>query len=274
MYSKFTLAEKYLLYYLTASNGKGHGIHSPFIFQFVQQVLNDKKEYYGYDAIEEVRDRMKIDDTVITVEDMGAGFGRRSLSDGGKRPRKYYRKVSQIARTSLKPPKYAQLLFRMVNFYQPQYILELGTSLGITTAYMATANPSAQITTIEGSEAIAYKAIENFSRLDLPHIRVVTGNFDREIKSVLHSMPKVDLAFVDGNHRREPTIHYFEEIIARCRPDSILVFDDIHWSIEMEAAWETIKKDEAVKCSLDLFFIGIVFFRNEFKEKQHFAIRF
>ena len=75
MYSKFTIAEKYLLYYLTASNGKGHGIHSPFIFRFVQEVLNDRKEYYGYNEIEEMRDRMKVDDTVITVEDLGAGSG-------------------------------------------------------------------------------------------------------------------------------------------------------------------------------------------------------
>ncbi|HEX6181033.1 MAG TPA: class I SAM-dependent methyltransferase [Chitinophagaceae bacterium] len=265
MYSKFTLAEKYLLYYLTASNGKGHGIHSPFIFRFVQQVLNDRKEYYGYEEIEALRDRMKVDDTVITVDDLGAGSGS---------TKKKNRRISQIARTALKSPKYAQLLFRMVNFYQPQYILELGTSLGITTAYMATANPSAQITTIEGSEAIAHKAIENFSRLNLQHIRVVTGNFDREIKPVIHSMPKVDLAFVDGNHRREPTIHYFEEIISRCRPDSIIVFDDIHWSEEMEEAWAFIKQHPVVTCTVDLFFLGLVFLKDEFKSKQHFCIRF
>ena len=265
MYSKFTLAEKYLLYYLTASNGKGHGIHSPFIFRFVQQVLNDKKEYYGYEEIEEMRDRMKVDDTIITVDDLGAGSAS---------TKKRNRKISQIARTALKSPKYAQLLFRMVNFYQPEYILELGTSLGITTAYMATANPSAQITTIEGSEAIAHKAIENFSRLNLQHIRVVTGNFDREIKPVIHSMPKVDFAFVDGNHRREPTIHYFEEIISRCRPDSIIVFDDIHWSHEMEEAWVFIKQHPVVTCTVDLFFLGLVFLKDEFKSKQHFSIRF
>jgi predicted O-methyltransferase YrrM len=265
MYSKFTLAEKYLLYYLTASNGKGHGIHSPFVFQFVQQVLNDKKEYYGYDEIEELRDRMLVDDTVVVVNDLGAGSASTKKSN---------RRISQIARNALKSPKYAQLLFRIVNFYQPQYILELGTSLGITTAYMATANPTAQITTIEGSEAIAHKAIENFSRLNLQHIRVVTGNFDREIKGVLHSMPKVDLAFVDGNHRREPTIHYFEEIISRCRPDSILIFDDIHWSDEMQEAWAFIKQHPVVRCTVDLFFLGIVFLKDEFKSKQHFRIRF
>ena len=115
MYSKFILAKKYLQYYLTASNGKGHGIHSPFIFQFVQQVLNDEKEYYAYDSIEELREKMLVDDTVITVNDMGEGSGN---------TKKRNRRISQIARTALKPPKYAQLLFRIVNYYQPQYILE------------------------------------------------------------------------------------------------------------------------------------------------------
>ena len=268
MYSKFTIAEKYLLYYLTASNGKGHGIHSPFIFQFVQQVLNDKKEYYGYEAIEELREALLTDETVVTVNDMGAGSGR--LRQGSA----VRRRVSQIARTALKSPKYAQLLFRIVNYYQPQYILELGTSLGISTAYMATANPSAHIITIEGADDIAHKANENFDKLHMQHIHLINGNFDRELKPVLHSIPKVDLAFVDGNHRREPTIHYFEEIISRCRPESILVFDDIHWSEEMEEAWAFIKQHQVVTCTVDLFFVGLVFLRDEFKSKQHFTIRF
>lgn len=271
MYSKFTLAKKYLQYYLTASNGKGHGIHSPFIFQFVQQVLNDEKEYYSYDTIEELRERMLVDDTVVSVHDMGAGSGRRTLGEGG---RKYNKRISQVARASLKPPKYAQLLFRIVNYYQPEYIVELGTSLGITTAYMATAAPAAHITTIEGADAIAHKAIENFSRLDLQNIRLINGNFDRELKPVVHSLPKIDLAFIDGNHRREPTIHYFEEIISRCRPESIIIFDDIHWSEEMEEAWAFVKQHAVVTCTVDLFFLGLVFLRDEFKARQHFTIRY
>lgn len=265
MYSRFTLAKKYIQYYLTASNGKGHGIHSPFIFQFVQQVLNPAKDYYAYEAIEALRERMLNDHTVITIDDMGAGSGLSKKTD---------RRISQIARTALKPPRYAQLLFRMVNFYQPQYILELGTSLGLTTAYMASANPRATVITMEGAEAVAHKAIENFSRLNLQNIRLVKGNFDRELKSVLHSIPKVDLAFVDGNHRKEPTIHYFEEIVSRCRPESILVFDDIHWSEEMEEAWAFIRQHAVVTCTVDLFFFGLVFLRDEFKSKQHFTIRY
>jgi predicted O-methyltransferase YrrM len=90
---------------------------------------------------------------------------------------------------------------------------------------------------------------------------------------VVRGLSTVDFAFIDGNHRKEPTEKYFNELLAKTNNDSILVFDDIHWSREMEAAWDTIKNSPAVTCSIDLFFIGIVFFRKEFKEKQHFKIR-
>ncbi|HYF30831.1 MAG TPA: class I SAM-dependent methyltransferase [Chitinophagaceae bacterium] len=265
MYGKLTLATKFLRYYLTASNGKGHGIHSPFVFKLVQQVLNSRKQYYAYAAIEAARKRMLNDHTVITVEDKGAGS---TVSNSRKRS------IRDIARSALKPPKYAQLLFRMVNFYQPRHILELGTSLGITTAYMASANPAANITTIEGAEAIAHKAIENFSRLNLQNIRVVRGDFDEVLQPTLQAMPRVDLAFIDGNHRREPTLRYLNEILPYCHAETILVFDDIHWSSGMEAAWEDIKAHPAITGTVDIFLLGLAFLREEFREKQHFTIRF
>ena len=115
---------------------------------------------------------------------------------------------------------------------------------------------------------------ETLEILEIRNIEIIEGNFDNTLSSVVHGLSSVDFAFIDGNHRKEPTERYFKELLAKTNNNSILVFDDIHWSSEMEAAWETIKKDAAVTCSIDLFFIGIVFFRKEFKEKQHFVIRF
>ena len=265
MYNKLTLANKYLRYYLTAANGRGHGIHSPFIYRFVRDVLNDKKKYYTYAAIEEARKRLLKDDKVIEVEDKGAGS---SVSKSSQR------KINDIARAALKSPKYAQLLFRIVNYYQPSHILELGTSLGITTAYLAFAKPDAKITTIEGSPAIAAKALENFNRMDLTNINLVTGDFKHALQPALEQLSTIDLAFIDGNHRKEPTLQYFEEILKHSHADTILVFDDIHWSAEMEDAWTVIKRHAAVTCTVDLFFLGLVFLKNEFKTPQHFTIRF
>jgi predicted O-methyltransferase YrrM len=127
---------------------------------------------------------------------------------------------------------------------------------------------------VEGSKEIAKLAKQNFGALELQNIELKEGNFDNELSSVIYHLSSIDFAFIDGNHRQEPTERYFHQLLTKINNDSILVFDDIHWSLEMEAAWETIKNHSAVSCSIDLFFIGIVFFRKEFKEKQHFVIRF
>ena len=152
MYSPFKLGIKYLGYWVKAASGKGHGIHSPFVFEFITAVLNDDGEYYCYEKTEVVRERLKQDQTMLELEDFGAG-SRVHAS--------YKRKVADIARSSLKPKKYAQLLFRMVNFYQPKNVLELGTSLGITTAYLAAANESTPVITMEGAKAVAEIAGKN-----------------------------------------------------------------------------------------------------------------
>lgn len=265
MHSRLTLLKKFLHYQLHASNGKGHGIHSPFIFEFVQKVLNDNKQYYAYKPIEAVRKQMKRDHSVVKVDDKGAGSAVARSAE---------RRISEIARTSLKPRKYAQLLFRMVNFYQPARILELGTSLGITTAYLASAKPDATVVTIEGADAIANIAAINLAHLGITNVQLVKGDFGSVLQPVLQQLSTIDLAFIDGNHRKAPTLQYFEQLLPHSHEHTILVFDDIHWSSEMEEAWEAVRQHPAITGSLDLFFLGLAFLRPEFHQKQHFTVRF
>jgi predicted O-methyltransferase YrrM len=265
MYSSSQLALKYLQYFLTASNGKGHGVHSPFVFEFITKVLNDKTQYPCYKTIEQLRTQLKRDDTLLTLEDFGAG-SRVHTS--------YSRKVSEIATSSLKPKKFSQLLYRIVKFYNSTNILELGTSLGITTAYLASTNANNKVITMEGAKEVAAVARKNFRQLQLKNIDIIEGNFDSNLSTALNDLSSVDFAFIDGNHRKEPTIKYFEQLLSKTNNNSILVFDDVHWSKEMEDAWEYIKQHSETTLSIDLFFIGIVFFRQEQLEKQHFTIRF
>jgi len=265
MFTKWQLARKYLHYYLTSSNGKGHGTHSPFIFHFITRVLNEKKHFADYDRVEALRSGLLKDETVLTLEDFGAGSAMNKTNQ---------RSVARIAKNAAKPKKYGQLLYRMAREYQPAVLLELGTSLGITTAYLGLAKPDAQLVTMEGATAVAAMAKKNFQSLGLQHIKIIEGNFDLTLPGLLEALPVVDLGFIDGNHRREPTESYFRDLLPKTGNETILVFDDIHWSPDMEMAWETIKADPAVTCTIDLLFIGIVFFRQEFREKQHFSIRF
>lgn len=264
MYSKYQLAKKFIHYYIHASNSKGHGVHSPFVFDFITHVLNDLKVYPEYNKVEALRNQLRQDGSVLHIQDFGAG----SLSGNTQKT------VSHIARQVVKSKKLAQLLFRIVRYYRPETTLEMGTSLGITSAYLALANPHGLLTTLEGSKEVAAVARKNFSSLSLPNVQLITGNFDTTLQDVLKRMHTVDLAFIDGNHSREPTLFYFRSLLSKINPSSILIFDDIHWSKGMEEAWKMIKADPSVKLSIDLFFIGIVLFQEEFKIKQHFVIRY
>jgi predicted O-methyltransferase YrrM len=265
MYSSAQLALRYLQYWITASNGRGYGIHSPFVFDFVKYVLGNREEYYCYPIIEAVRERMLQDGRVLQVQDLGAGS--RTITHNT-------RVVKDIARSALKLSKFSRLLFRLADYYSCRNILEMGTSLGITTAYLASACYSGKVYTLEGVPDIAGVATENLHRLHFTNVQMVQGNFDETISDTLAQMQTVDLVYVDGNHRKEPTLRYFDTLKPYLHNDSIIVFDDVHWSREMEEAWRVIKQDSSVRLSIDLFFLGIVFFRPEFKQVQHFSIRY
>lgn len=263
MTSELRMATKYLAYYFRSNNR--HAVHSPFVYALIEDVLHDHRKFYAFDQIELQRKALLADQRRIEVTDFGAGS---SVKGGNER------RVSDIAKYAAKPAKYGRLLFRLVNYFQAQTILELGTSLGISTAYLASANTSAQVLTLEGSPEISNIAQETFTKMGLTHVEMIKGNFDDTLSAALLHMPKLDFAFIDGNHRKDPTLRYFSQCLTQTHNNSVLIFDDIHWTKSMEEAWKEIKANPAVTLSIDLFFLGLVFFRQEFKEKQHFILRY
>ncbi|MBP6456198.1 MAG: class I SAM-dependent methyltransferase [Chitinophagaceae bacterium] len=259
----FFLIKAYINYCLKAKSA--HGIHSPFVFDFITNLLQDKRTFYAFDTIENYRQELYKNDTELNIEDFGAG----SLKSNFKK-----RKISDIAKTAGRNRKMGELLFRMVNYFDCKNSLELGTSLGIGSHYLALANTNSKVVTIEGSKEIFETSKANFEKNNLKNIEQVLGNFDLVLDEVLEKNSAFDLIFIDGNHREEPTINYFKKCLSKINDNTILIFDDIHWSKGMQNAWESIKKDKAVTLSLDLFYFGIVFFRKEFKEKQHFVLKY
>lgn len=239
-----------------------HGIHSPFVFELYNQVFRKEMHFYAYEKVEDLRRRLLSDLRPLEVTDLGAG---------SYKGLKKVRTVGWIARTSAKEKKYGQLLFRLVNHFQPSLIIELGTSLGISTAYLAIARANSKVITIEGSPQIRRTALSVFKQLELENIESIEGNFDTELPAVLARHPQPGLVFFDGNHLRDATLRYFEQCLASATPQSIFVFDDIYWSEGMTEAWEQIKAHPQVTVTLDLFQMGIVFFRKE-QAKEHFII--
>ncbi|PWT78117.1 MAG: SAM-dependent methyltransferase [Bacteroidetes bacterium] len=270
MSTRFQLAKNYLSYFLRASNGKGHGIHSPFVFDFVQNVLNDRREFYSFERIEQLRKKLLIDERLVAIRDFGAGS---IVTQNRNRP------VSEIAKYSSVSPRFGKLLFRIVHHYGVQRMIELGTSLGISSAYLGSGNENAALWTIEGDPNIAAIAASNFKELALPNIELVRGSFEEKLTKTIHQLTcrgkfGIELAFIDGNHRKEPVLRYFDELLHYMSESSVIILDDIHWSKEMNGAWTTIKNDQRVLLTIDLFFFGLVFFRQEFVHKQDFTIYF
>ncbi|MGV3541095.1 MAG: O-methyltransferase [Rufibacter sp.] len=245
-------------------SGNAHGLHSPFVFNLYCFIIHHTGHFPAYTTVEELRQRLLQDQTKLSVTDFGAG------SHMGQTKK---RTVAEIASTSAKPARLGQLLFRLANHFQPKVILELGTSLGLTTSYLASARKTAHIYTLEGCPAIAAQARKNFQNLGLQNVQLVEGNMDETLAQTLQTLDKVDFVFFDGNHRLEPTLRYFEACLTKAHEGSVFIFDDIYWSSEMAQAWEKIKQHPQVLLTVDLFYIGLVFFRTN-QPKQHFTLRF
>lgn len=251
----------YLTYLLNAKGA--HGIHSPFVFELYNKVIKESQKYYEFSPIEQLRQRLLHSNEVIEVTDFGAG---------SPSPANVNKKIKDISRKSAIPPKEGRLLFRLVNFLQPRNMIEMGTSLGISTLYQYKACPGAELITMEGSPATSAFAGENFKILKAGSIKRVVGDFAETLPGVIKSLSFADYVFFDGNHRKEATLEYFHEFLSIISPTSVFVFDDIRWSQGMHEAWKEIIKEPAAKLTIDLFSLGLVFF-NPQQEKQHFVLR-
>lgn len=241
-----------------------HGVHSPFVYELISEVLRPSDPLPEAAPIEKLREDLMRSEQTIRVNDLGAGSKMFDLP---------IRRVAEIARVSLKQPKHAQMLFRLARYFRPAEVLELGTSFGISTLYLALGADEGRLHTIEGCPQTARIAQHHFEVLKQPNIIPVLGSFRTKLPEVLQKIDKVDLAFLDGHHAKEPTLDYFHQCLAKSHNNTVLVLDDIHWSKGMEEAWEQIKNHPSVTVTVDLYQMGIVFLRKE-QAKEHFVLRY
>jgi predicted O-methyltransferase YrrM len=241
-----------------------HGLHSPFVYQLVDKVIYNFKPKAEYRQIEKVRSNLLQDSREISITDLGAG----SHINNNKK-----KQIKQLAKNALKPKKLAQLIYRLANDLQPQNIIELGTCLGLTTSYLAKAAPNTQVISIEGCPQTAQIADENLSALNINNVKLFVGDFDVIFPDIISKTDSLDFVFVDGNHRKDATLNYFKWCLPKVSENSLLIFDDIYWSKGMEEAWEEIKSHPQVTVTIDLFWIGLVYFKKG-QAKENFKIKF
>jgi predicted O-methyltransferase YrrM len=247
--------------HLFQANSNGHGVHSPFAYKLCEEVFYNKHFFYDFEELRAIRLRALNDQTLLDVEDHGAGSNHH---------REKKRAVRDIARTSTSSQQKSELLYKLANYLNPSCVLELGTNLGLTTLYLAKASP--RVITIEGSNALFSYSDDLFKNQKQSNIIAHHALFDDILPTVLEQ-EKPEFIFVDGNHRKEATIRYFEWILKTAKDQTVVVFDDIHWSRGMDEAWQEIKSNPRVTLSIDFFYFGIVFFRKEIKEKVHLKLR-
>ncbi len=240
-----------------------HSVHSPFVYGLVEHVLRPQTERPEFAAIEELRAELLNSEQTIRVNDLGAGSRVLDLP---------VRRVADITRASLKGPKEAQLLFRLARYMDAAHVLELGTCFGLTTLYLAQGAENGEVHTIEGCPHIHRIALHHFEQMRQPNIQAHLGSFNRQLPLVLARIPALGLVFIDGHHAKAPTLSYFEQCLEKATNDTVFVLDDIHWSREMEEAWETIKGHPRVTVTIDLYGMGLVFLRTE-QAKEHFRLR-
>ena len=264
----------FIKHFFSSWNTTGEGIHSPYLFELVRFIIRDRNAYYCFADIERRREYLKACDDELDIVDFG--------SRGSKEGTHIRRKVSFIAKNHLERPEVGQLLFRLVNWIgehekRPLQILELGTSLGITTAYLASPDSRNNVRTYEGSGEVLKVAQGVWRALKLENIRWIEGNIDDTLLpsdlSLLYNAPaRVDIAYVDANHTYEATKRYADFLLERLNQKGVLAIDDIHYSEEMERAWQELKLDPRVTTTMDLYHLGLIFVDPHYL-KRHYKIR-
>ena len=253
------------LKYLSKS-GTRHSVHSPFVYALVDKIFRNREDHQAFQDISLLRKRLLGKSQVIEITDFGSGTDTKGF-------KLRFESVSSIVRNSALSEKYGRLIFRLVENFKPNTIIELGSSVGISTLYLAMANPEAKLFTIEGCTAKSEQATDNFNSLKVSNIEQHIGRFDIVLPDVIALAGKLDFAFIDGNHTYEATIANFNTLLSIAHNDTVFVFDDIHWSAGMQKAWDEIAVHKRVTVSIDLFRIGIVFLKKGLS-KQKFIVRY
>jgi predicted O-methyltransferase YrrM len=237
-----------------------HSIHSPFFFDFYNKVVKGKTDPALFGEIEKTRNHLLENQSLISVKDLGA-----------KSPhfKNEKRQINQVAATSLNDEDQCAFFYRIARYMESKRILELGTSMGITSLYLSKIEGT-KLFTFEGNQDLINIALTNFESLDQKNIELIEGNIDQTLPEFLQNPAKIDFALIDANHRYEPTIKYFNWLSMRMADRSVMVIDDIYYSEEMGRAWAELKKHELVYGSIDLFRCGILFFDLALN-KQHFV---
>ncbi|MDN3205749.1 O-methyltransferase [Algoriphagus sediminis] len=248
----------YLNYWLQKEDE--YSLQGPFLSDLYSELRQYLKISNQSDLeIEGFRNSLLKNPEKIQVLDLGAG---------SKKVNTQQRKISDITAYSTSGKKFCKLYQYFCSLTPAKHIIELGTCMGISTRYLASA-AKGMVYTFEGSEEIQKTAKQNSSNYP---IEFIGGEIKTTLPKVLRKIPSVDFALIDANHTYEGTIRSFDLILNKIHSQSIIAIADIHWSKGMTKAWTEIKNRPEVKLSLDFYEAGILFFEVPFTKPRHLVL--
>lgn len=236
----------------------GYGVHSPFSYHLIKNVIQEKNPYYCYEKLENLREKLSNDKEEIQFFDI------QTQTFAAKQ-------IRNLLRDSVSA-HYGQLLFRLANHAKPQTIIHFGASLGLTTGYLASVGSTIPCTAVETCPNTAIAAKKTIEACDFSNVSIYTANNEDEIQKIIQNFPVVDFVFVDKNFKNKIK-NIFYTLLPKITDKSIFVFADINRNNETRNTWEEITKNEKVHISIDLINMGIVYFSPEF-QKQHYKFYF
>ncbi|MCF8236593.1 MAG: class I SAM-dependent methyltransferase [Saprospiraceae bacterium] len=225
-----------------------YSMHSPLLYSFCREVLDDRRSFYAFEEIEIWRYHLLHESSELHVVDLGAG-GQDALDQN--------RIVSSIAKTSLSPPWKCRYLFRMVLWWKPDLLLEFGTSLGVSTAYLAAASIHTPLITVDGSDSHLQLARKGWNKLGLDHIEEWNLSFQQAIQRIPWDQHGRILIYLDGDHRPARVLEILQTIQEKTRHPFLVIIDDIRWSDDMWAGWQEWRSAFQSGAWLDLYQVGI-----------------
>jgi len=241
-------------------------IHSPFVFDLINIVFRDNKYYDDFALLDPFVEELKQNTSEIETTDFGAGAG-------GSEYKVYLKQLGKIVKARSHTIPRLHLLYKLARYFKPETMLEFGTAAGVSSMYLKKGLPDSNMITMEGCPGLSAVSRENFEKMQIRNIEVANGNFDVMLDDVLKKFDQLDFVFFDGNHRKEPTLNYFNQCVTKAHENTVFIFDDIHWSDGMEAAWNSIKADDRVSITVDIFWFGLVFFKKGVA-KQNFIVKY
>lgn len=259
--TRYQLFKYFLKFYSKATTI--YRLHAPFVYQLANYVLEDNRTFYSFPIIEGFRKQLLRSKDEVEIKDFGAGS---KIFSGNKRKVKHLAKYTAISHQA------GKMLFRLIQFTKPKNMVELGTSIGVSALYQASAALKSKFITLEGSPEVAALAKKNFQAHGLSWIDVRSSDFDTGLPVVLEELHRLDYIFMDGNHTKAANFRYFNMILPYLNSDSLVIIADIYWSQDMQELWESLIRHDKVTLSVDFYHFGVLFFKKEFRQKEHFAL--